>query len=76
VEKLNRDRLLALERRILEADERLVAAQNALEEAKRTGRDTPEMSKALTLMEESLNAMTTYRELLLNAIRSSAAADD
>ena len=79
MEKSNRAKLLDIERRILAADERLVAAQNAFEEAKRNGVSTPEMESTIQLTEETLTAMRTYRDLLLNAIRLAAAeieADD
>lgn len=78
MQKMHRDNLLVVERRILQADERLTAAQNALEDAKRAGTATPEMEKMVLLIEESLSAMSTYRSLLLTAIRSGlkGAADD
>lgn len=75
MKQADREKLLQLEQRILEADERLTAARNALEEAKRTGADTPEMATAIGLMTESLSAMITYRDLLLRALRSSAKAE-
>ena len=62
--------LLALEQRILEADERLTAAQNALDQAKQQGLATPDMEHTVSLMQDSLSAMTTYRQLILNAARS------
>jgi hypothetical protein len=72
MDKEHRERLLDVERRILVADERLTAAQNLLDDAKARGLATPEMQVSVQLMDESLAAMRTYRDLVLSAVRSLA----
>jgi hypothetical protein len=57
----------------LAADERLAAARNTLDEAKRLHVETPERQATVRLMEQALLASRTCRDLPANAIRSAAA---
>jgi hypothetical protein len=63
-------KLLEVEQRTLMADERLTAAQQSLEQAKRKGVATAEMQRNISLIEGSLAAMSAYRNLLVNAVRA------
>ena len=74
MQKVDRERLLEIERRILEADEKLLAAQKGLAVAGCGDGTNCGMRRHVSLMATALQDLRTYRDLLITALHSAREA--